>query len=95
MSKEKEILDKTLTFNYGDELDKIQNHISTLRFVAVSSVNSLEEQDKENKRLNNIINELEKWLEKEQVNSVDLDEWTIIQVRDKILELRGDSNGKD
>ena len=45
-------------------------------------------------RLNNIINELEKWLEKEQVNSVDLDEWTIIQVRDKILELKGDSSNE-
>ena len=57
MSKEKEILDKELSFNYGDELDKIQNHISTLRFVAISSVNSLEEQGKEIERLNNIINE--------------------------------------
>ena len=43
----------------------------------------------ENERLNNIINELEKWLKEEQVNSVDLDEWTIIQVRDKIEELKG------
>jgi len=57
VSKEKEILDKELSFNYGDELDKIQNHISTLRFVAISSVNSLEEQGKEIERLNNIINE--------------------------------------
>ena len=55
----------------------------------------LKEKGKEIERLNNIINELEKWLKEEQVNSVDLDEWTIIQVRDKILELKGDSNGKD
>lgn len=27
MSEEKEILDKELSFNYGEELDKIQNHI--------------------------------------------------------------------
>lgn len=44
---------------------------------------------KEIERLNNIINELEKWLKEEQINSVDLDEWTIIQVRDKITELKG------
>ncbi len=45
---------------------------------------------KEYIRLNNIIKELEKWLEEEQINSIDLDEWTIIQVRDKILELKGE-----
>ena len=94
MSKEKEILDKELSFNYGDELDKIQNHISTLRFVAISSVNSLEEKDKEIERLNNIINELEKLELYEFTPNYDYDEnlvegYTPFNIREYIQELKG------
>jgi len=91
VGKEKEILDKELSFNYGDELDKIQNHISTLRFVAISSVNSLEEQDKEIERLNNKEEQLIRRLEDliivgEQVEN----EWAVGICKMVINELRGD-----
>ena len=90
MSKEKELLDKELSFNYGDELDKIQNHISTLRFVAISSVNSLEEKDKEIERLNNIINELEKYLNEQIQKSWEIEEQCYEDIENKLQELKGD-----
>ena len=61
MSKEKELLDKELNFNYQEELEKIQNHISKLRFISISSVNTLEDKEKENKQLHSIIKEVREY----------------------------------
>ena len=43
---------------------------------------------KERDKYKNIVEDLEKWLENIQINDSEIDEWTIIQVRDKILELK-------
>ena len=37
-------------------------------------------------------NKLKEWLEETQINKVDIDEWTIIQVRDKMQEIEGGMN---
>lgn len=42
---------------------------------------------KENQKLKDNWNKLKEWLEKTQINKVDIDEWTIIQVRDKMQEI--------
>lgn len=57
---EKEILEKTLKYNYSTELDKLRQHIVDLRIVSTSFESHLQEKDKEIERLNNIIDELEK-----------------------------------
>ena len=49
--KEKELLDSALEYNYQKGLDTIKDHICKLRFIAISSVNTLEEKDKEIERL--------------------------------------------
>lgn len=42
-----------------------------------------------------IIDELEQWLADRQINDSTLDEWTIIEVRNKFAELREKNNGKN
>lgn len=52
-----------------------------------------EHKEKENNQLKHVIDELEKWLTDRQINDSTLDEWTIIEVRNKFAELKGsDSN---
>ena len=77
---------ETITTPYLEEIERLKTELQDTK---EHLGEYLHEQEEDNKRLNNIINELDKWLEEDQVNSVDLDEWTIIQVRDKILELKG------
>ena len=68
--KEKELLDSALEYNYQQDLDTIKDHICKLRFISISSVNMLEEKDKEIERLNNIINELEKFIKDDIISNL-------------------------
>lgn len=53
----------------------------------------IEELEKENQSLKDNWNKLKEWLEETQINKIDIDEWTIIQVRDKMQEIeKGDSD---
>ena len=83
--KEKELLDSALEYNYQQDLDTIKDHICKLRFISISSVNMLEEKDKEIERLNNIINGLEKWGKENFYINGD-------EVVDKVKELGGKNN---
>lgn len=88
---------------YRDTLDLDKFYTADLRLICEVARKEIERLKEQNEidvklnlelldkvgKLNNILKELEKWLKEEQVNSVYLDEWTIIQVRDKILELKG------
>ena len=40
----------------------------------------LQEKDKEIERLNNIIDELEKYMNEERINNGQIDEWTIMEI---------------
>ena len=48
------------------------------------------EKNKEIKRLNNIIDELEKYMNEERTNNGQIDEWTIMEIQMKLKELKGD-----
>ena len=49
---------------------------------------TIEEKDKEIERLNNIINELEKYMRYERINDGQIDEWTIMEIQMKLKELK-------
>lgn len=61
-------------------------------------INCLERKDKEIERLNNIINELEKWLDDRQNSSVFYEEYENADVYgivlDKLQELKGSNNNE-
>ena len=46
------------------------------------------EKDKEITRLNNIIEELEKYMNEERINNGQIDEWTMMEVQMKLKELK-------
>ena len=48
----------------------------------------IEEKDKEIERLNNIIDELEKYMNEERINNGQIDEWTIMEIQMKLKELK-------
>lgn len=75
---------------YGD--DRFENwlNIKNIKYKkGTEGKNLFEEKDKEIERLNNIINELEKYMKEERINNGQIDEWTIIEIQMKLQELKG------
>ena len=78
-----------------DMLNVMGSFISTELDAFENLHKELEERDKEIERLNNIINELEKWLDKKE--KLTFNSWNkgIHEVQRKLQELKGDDkNGK-
>ena len=82
---EKEILEKTLKYNYSTELDKLRQHIVDLRIVPTSFESHLQEKDREIDRLNNIINKYDEFLKHELSFEGHSVEW----IENKLQELKG------
>lgn len=64
------------------------NYDFKLYEMGISALKEIENLQQENKQLNNILTELEKWLKETRINSAFIDEQTIMEVQLKIQELK-------
>ena len=72
MNKEvplKERIEKLYESGYVNEFNYLENQLQEARYLVTILHKQTEEKDKEIERLNNIIDELEKWLE-EEINNI-------------------------
>lgn len=92
----KEILDKFDKVLENYELDKKWGQMSVDSIchlfpnemtIIKDYITNLQE---EIERLNNIIDELEKYMKEERINNGQIDEWTIMEIQMKLQELKGE-----
>ena len=92
----KEILDKFDKVLENYELDKKwgQMSVDSICHLFHNEMTIIKEYitklQEEIERLNNIIDELEKYMKEERINNGQIDEWTIMEIQMKLQELKGE-----
>jgi predicted metallo-beta-lactamase superfamily hydrolase len=71
-------------------LEEIKKFIEAQGNTIILNHHVLEKKQQEIDKYKNIVDELEKWLNETQINSPFIDEETIMEVRSKLKELKGE-----